>query len=88
MVFRAQHRYDLVHGLTHKDNSGHSRTGRGFGIAKDRILAGDADRSSSGSSAEFSRNWPEAADDLALLDNDRDPLSDKDGHAHMLGRSG
>ena len=53
-------------------------TGRNFGTAMNRILAGDADAISVWKVSRFSGNWREAAEDVELLlDHDKDLLSEE-----------
>jgi DNA invertase Pin-like site-specific DNA recombinase len=70
--------YDLVDVLTDEDQSGRSRNRPQFGIAMERILAGDADAIIVWKVSRFSRNWREAAEDVELLlDHDKDLLSEE-----------
>jgi hypothetical protein len=66
--------YELVDVLTDEDQSGHSRNRPRFGIAIDRVLAGNADAIIVWKVSRFSRNWREAAEDVELLlDHVKDP---------------
>jgi DNA invertase Pin-like site-specific DNA recombinase len=70
--------YELVDVLTDEDQSGRSRNRPQFGIAMDRILAGDADAIIVWKVSRFSRNWREAAEDVELLlGHDKDLLSEE-----------
>jgi hypothetical protein len=82
--------YGLVDVHTDQDQSGRSRNRPQFGIAMDRILAGDADAIIVWNDSRLSRNRREADDDVKRLqDHDTDLLSDErcSGPGETIGGS-